>query len=435
MFSLRVASIAFCVFLLSFLSQNVFAAGSGAYRVEAPDAGAFGMGSAFVGEADTPAAVYYNPAGINQMSRPEISLGDSIVAPRAQYKTSSGDTLSERNHEYNIPNFYAVIPVKSNKFTLGFGSGSYWGLGTDWAPDSSLRYATTQANITNVDNSLVAAFQVTSQWSLAASVENDYSKADESYKFPNPSQADGGLELKATDDSWGYRLATLFRFNDKNQAGLMYRSRINHNYVGNVYADNIGAYYQGALSGIPGPALGSSFQTKAEEKAVLPQSVVMGYSFKPITKLTINADLEWMDWSSTKYQTLTFPNATPQQSAFLGLSPNPITQNWHSAWSESVGAQYAVTDQFRVRAGYYHHQSPIPSNTFNPVIPDSSSNAFTVGFGYDLTKRLSIDLAYSGLVYRARDITNTVSNVFTGTVNGKYSQYVHIGALSLTYKF
>ena len=44
--------------------NNVLAAGSGGFRVETPDAGAFGKGSAFVGEANTPGAVYYNPAGL-----------------------------------------------------------------------------------------------------------------------------------------------------------------------------------------------------------------------------------------------------------------------------------------------------------------------------------------------------------------------------------
>ena len=56
----------------------------------------------------------------------------------------------------------------------------YWGLGTNWGPNSPLQYATTQANITDVDNSLVASYQVTKQWSIAASADNDYSRADES---------------------------------------------------------------------------------------------------------------------------------------------------------------------------------------------------------------------------------------------------------------
>ena len=315
--------IGFLVAFLGLISKVAFAAGSGAYRVETPDAGAFGMGSAFVGEADTPAAVYYNPAGINQMSRPEVSVGDAVIAPRGgQYTSPSGDTIHQRNDEYNIPNFYAVVPVIPNKLTVGIGSGSYWGLGTDWAPDSSLRYATTKATISDIDNSLVVAYQVTKQWSIAASADNDYSKADESLKFSNDlsgiglgSGPDGGIELKANDDAWGYRLATMFKINDQNQVGLMYRSRINHEYEGKVYVDGIGAGYQ-FLTG-----LGSSFDTEVKEKSVLPQSVVLGYSFKPTTKWTINADLEWMDWSSTKYQTLTFPNATATTiSSFRYLS-------------------------------------------------------------------------------------------------------------------
>ena len=105
----------------------------------------------------------------------------------------------------------------------------------------------------------------------------------------------------------------MFKINDQNQVGLMYRSRINHNYLGKISINNIGPHYQAAIH------WALHFITNVEEKSVLPQSVVMGYSFKPTTKWTINADLEWMDWSSTKYQTLTFPGATPQQLAFLGL--------------------------------------------------------------------------------------------------------------------
>jgi long-chain fatty acid transport protein len=428
----RIITVTIIAFLIGLSSQNTFASGSGAYRVETPDAGAMGMGSAFVGEADTPAAVYYNPAGINQITSPEVSEGISIIAPRGQYKSSvDGHVVHEQNNEYNIPNFYAVVPIISNKLTLGVGSGSNWGLGTNWGLNNSLQFATTQASITNVDNSIVAAYQVTPQWSLAASADNDYSRVDESYNFTNFGlTSNGGLQLKGHDDAWGYRLATMFKINDQNQVGLMYRSRINHTYRGTVAVDNIGSAYSGL-------GLGSSFSTAVREKSVLPQSIVMGYSFKPTRKWTINLDVEWMDWSSVKSINLSFPNATANQLQFLGSG---VTQEeWQAAWSESIGTQYAITDKFRVRAGYYHHGQVIPNVNFNPVIPDSSSNAFTTGFGYDITKRLTIDVAYSGLFYDTRNVNNAVSSGAisnnTGSVNGKYNQYVHIGLVSLTYKF
>lgn len=434
MCSFRLIIIAVCAFLVSLCSQNAFASGSGSYALEVPDAGAFGMGSAFVGEADTPAAVYYNPAGINQMKTAEVSVGDAFIAPRGKMIQPDGNTVHAENNEYNIPDFYAVAPVIPNKLSIGFGSGSYWGLGTNWGYNGPLSYATTQANISDVDNSLVASYQVTEQWSLAASADNDYSRVDESKNYPNASGntvfgPDGGIELRAGDDAWGYRLATMFKINDQNQVGLMYRSRIDHNYTGKIAVNGISPTYQ-TFYGFNS----SNFIGNVEEKSVLPQSVLMGYSFKPTSKWTINADLEWMDWSSTKYQNLTIYNATQSQLSFLNIG-NPTPENWHSAWSESVGTQYAVTDQFRVRAGYYHHRTPISSANFNPVLPDSSSNAFTLGFGYDITKRLTVDVAYSGLIYETRDITNALLNNVGGSVNGKYSQYVNIGMVSLTYKF
>ena len=187
------------------------------------------MGSAFVGQADTPAAVYYNPAGINQMSRPTISIGDAVIAPRAQYTNTSGDTTHMQNNEYNVPNFYAVVPVIPNKLTVGIGSGSYWGLGENWGNNSLLRYAITQASLEDIDNSLALAYQVTKQWSIAASVDNDSSRADESKEFSNSGTIfgpDGNEELKASDDAWGYRLATMLKINDQNQVGL-----IPHNFL------------------------------------------------------------------------------------------------------------------------------------------------------------------------------------------------------------
>jgi long-chain fatty acid transport protein len=434
MLSFRIIVFAVCALFLSLSSQTVFASGSGGYRSETPDAGAMGEGSAFVGEADTPAAVYYNPAGINQMGTPEISIGDAFLAPRSQFRGDNGSTQNGRVNEYNVPNFYAVVPIIPNKLTIGVDGGTDWGLGENEAANGALRYATTQASLKNIDNSIVAAYQVTDRWSVAASADHDYSKADESKQYPNAFGGttlgpDGGIELRGSDDSWGYRLATMFKINDQNQIGLMYRSRINLDYKGKITINGLNPALQ-AGSGFTGPNL----ITAAEEKSVLPQSVILGYSFKPIKKLTINADLEWMDWSSSKYQTLTYPNATPLQLGFLNSGGNPTAENWHSAWSESVGAQYEVTDHFRVRLGYYHHQTPIPSANFTPVIPDSSSNGYTTGFGFDINKHLTIDVVYSLGVYQTRDVTNATLTA-ENNINGKYSQYINIGLVSLTYKF
>ena len=403
------------------MACNAFAASAGSYSLETNDATAFGMGTAFVGEANDPAAVYYNPAGMNQISEPEVSVGDAILAPRAHMTQPDGNIVHEQNNEYNIPNFYLVAPVIP-KLSIGAASGSYWGLGTNWGPNSPLQFATTQASIKDVDNTLAASYLITDQWSVGASVINDYSRADESFALPNGGGSNAVAELRAGDDAWGYGLSTMFKINDQNQIGLIYRSRIDHDYTGKVIINGANPLAYGFSNFIA---------NDVHEKLVLPQSLTMGYSFKPIAKLTINTDIKWTDWSSSKNAILSSSNATLQT---LGLTA-PVSENWHSSWTESIGTQYAFTNRFRGRLGYYHIGSPIPDATFNPRIPDSNSNGYTTGFGFDITKKLTLDVTYSMLVYDSRSIINTVSNASGGSVNGKYEQYVNIGLVSLTYKF
>ena len=64
------------IFLGTFLCAQSFAGGSGAYRLEIPDAAALAVGGAMVGQANTPVAVFFNPAGMTQIK--QAGLVDSV---------------------------------------------------------------------------------------------------------------------------------------------------------------------------------------------------------------------------------------------------------------------------------------------------------------------------------------------------------------------
>jgi len=220
----------------------------------------------------------------------------------------------------------------------------------------------------------------------------------------------------------------MFKLNDKNQFGLSYKSPIHHQYSGNLYMNGLNTTYAGYFGG-------SSFQTKAIQKLTLPQSVTLGYSLKPTNKWTFNFDLEWTDWSNYEQQTTYYPNLTNAGEIAVLSTGNPQQRSWKSVWSESLGAQYALTDRFRIRAGYAHHQTPIPKATIDTEFPDSNSNAISAGIGYDITSRLTIDIAYVADFYESRNVVNTVDNSLGAFLNGKYSAFVNIATMSLTYKF
>ncbi|MDO8675578.1 MAG: OmpP1/FadL family transporter [Candidatus Omnitrophota bacterium] len=422
---------AFAVIALSVLwGGNAFAAGSGSFRVETPDAGAMGKGSAFVGQANTPAAIYYNPAGLTQIRDTQVSVGSALIAPQVDYKNFAGDKTQMRRDTFFVPHAYLAVPI-NNKLSLGVGETSYFGLGTNWAQDSNLRYVATESVIENKDYMLTAAYQVTDQWSLAVSADNDHSKANKKKKLPQTGGTDGDFQLKARDNAWGYRLATMYKVNDRHQLGLMYRSRIKHIYEGKGYLNNLnssGSNYQAIFGG-------TAYETTLTEKFTLPQSVVLGYSFKPTNKWTVNLDVEWMDWSSVKNEAVNWRDETDTTRLLVLNDGNPASRDWKSVWSQAVGAEYAANDRLRLRGGYYHHNTPIPQTTWDPRLPDSDSHGITTGLGYDLTPRLTLDLAYSALIYEHRKIDNDVGSSSGATVDGDYKQFTNIGLMTLTYKF
>ncbi len=440
MLSLRIIVVAVCAFLLGLSGQNVFAGDNGVLKLEVPDAAALGMGGAYTGEADRPSAVYYNPAGIIQMDTIEMSAGLTLLQPQIEFKSlasANGNTSEMKRDNYLFPDVFVTTPVFKDKFYVGLGENSNFGAGNDWAANSFSRYDTVKDSSVNKDYMLVAAYKFTDQWSLGAGAIDDDSKFEhDSAVNQGSGLPDGDALFKAKDSAWGFQLATLFKLNDQNQFGLDYKSPIHHDYSGTLYLNNLNP------GGIGSPPYfnGTSFSTKALQKLTLPQSVTLGYSLKPTSKWIINFDLEWTDWSQYKQQTTYYPNVTNGNQLGVLSTGNPQARDWTSVWSESLGVQYAVTYKFRIRAGYQHHQTPIPEATFDTEFPDSDSNAYTVGFGFDITKNLTIDLAYAAVVYESRNVVNTVGSAFAGigetfSLSGKYRAFVNIAEITLTYKF
>jgi len=433
MVSFRIIVVAICTFLVGFFSQKAFAVDNGVIKLELPDAAAVGMG-AFVGEADRPSAVYYNPAGIVQMDTAEVSAGLTLLQPQIEFKSlapNNGNTSEMKRDNYLFPDVFVTTPVFKDKFYLGLGEHSNFGSGNDWHADSFSRYDTVKDSIENKDYMLVAAYKINDQWSLGVGATSDDSKLEKDSALYQGAGADGDALFKANDVAWGFDLATMFKLNAQNQFGLSYKSPIHHTYEGTLYMNGLnhgGSDYQSIFGG-------TSFSTKAIQKLPLPQSVTLGYSFKPTNKWTFNFDLEWTDWSNYKKQTTFYPNVTSSAQQAVLATGNPQAREWHSVWSESLGVQYAVTDKFRIRAGYAHHQTPIPEVTFDTTFPDSDSNAITAGIGYDITSKLTIDIAYVADFYQSRNVVNTVDAVLGANLSGKYKAFVNIGTMSLTYKF
>ena len=423
----------FCVCLLSvFLAKNGFCAGSGAYRLEVQDAEALGKGSAFAAQADNPSAVYYNPAGLTQLKgKTYVSIGASEVQPFSVYESTSGNKTERRKQLFTIPNGFVVSDLGLKKFSFGLGATSYWGLGTFWAEDSFSKYVATKSDVITQDAMLTAAYEINDNISIGVGADYVRALANKKKKLVQAGGADGDFQLKGRDkNSWGYRLSTLYKLNKNHSFGLMYRSAVDLTYKGKVYLNDLNGFglnYQGIFGG-------TSYETDMSTKSRLPQSVLLGYCFKPDDKWRFETDLEWMDWSSVKKEKIDYPSEKNAVRLAILNDGNPIQRDWRAVLSGAFGTEYKVNDNWKLRLGYLFHKTPIPQGTFDTALPDSTSNTLTLGTGYQINKNLGLDFAYAAMFFNPRKINNTVGSSSGVNINGEYRSFINVYMITMTLK-
>ena len=144
---------------------GVAGAVSGAFRVFASDSEALAKGGAFVGEADNPSAVFYNPAGLTQLEDGyHLSLGLTAIQPMVKEINPSGAETQMRLETFKVPHFYFVSGV--GHAAIGIGSTSNWGVSTDWAKDSFSAFVATKTELQDLDNLLTLSYAINDQLSV-----------------------------------------------------------------------------------------------------------------------------------------------------------------------------------------------------------------------------------------------------------------------------
>ncbi len=412
--------------IFSLSADKAFAAGSGAFRIEVVDAAAMGKGAAVVAQADNPSAIYYNPAGMTQLDgKLNISLGASIIQPFTTYKNNSGNETDMRRQIFTIPNILAVSNLGLEKFAFGIGTTSNWGTGTYWAEDSFSKYVATKSDFNTQTVMFSGAYDINDNLSIGVSADYVKSNINKKKKVDNVISEDGDFQLKGKDNSsWGYRLSSLYKLNKKHSFGIMYRSPIDIKFKGKLYIDNLNPAIYGGYN------FGSTYETEVTSKMTLPQSILLGYCYKPDDKWRFEFDVEWMDWASIQEEKIDYPSETDATRLSILNNGNPVPKDWHSTFSYAIGTEYKINDFLKLRGGYFFHKSPIPGTNFEPSLPDATSNSVTVGAGINLNKNTTLDFAYAAMFFDKRKISTTVHE----NIDGEYRTFDNIYMLTLTVK-
>ena len=436
---MRKPGILFCLGTLILPILSGLAFGSG-FEIYNQGTKALGMGGAFTAQADDPTAIFFNPAGITQLKGTQVSIGIGAIQPEMTFQSNgnsimgstAGQETSIKAQTWFIPNGYVTHKL-SDMFSIGLGSFSNFGLGVEWPRSFEGRFSqgAEKAVLTTYSFNPVIALAPVKWASFGFGPVLQYMGIDlQNLVFIAPpvppltgnrnlSQTAEG-ELKGNNWAWGGSAGLLLHLPENFHFGASYRSRVYHEITGGK--QELSLLSNGALIQSQG----------ASSKLTLPSSFTVGLAWRK-DPWTFEADAEWVEWSTYGKLEAQFSNGT-------SLS---VPKNWNNSWTYMFGVQYALkvlSHYFDLRAGYRYEESPIPSDTLDPLVPSGVRMGFCLGLGSHFGP-LTIDLGYNYVYDQPRKWNNASGDVELGPVTltrvtGTFKdKYTNILATNISYKF
>ena len=385
---------------------------------------AMGQGNAFVADASDASAIFYNPAGLNQLKRAQVYVGSFLNYPDRNF--SGGGEDSQTNHRlYKSLTTYIAIPVH-DRVALGIGFFSPFGMGTAWPPTWAGRYLTTYSSLQTYTLNPAISVKVLDNLSVAGGVDFLWSRVKLKRKTPVTFRGvtfpDGESTLNGDGNGTGYNFGVLYEPVSGVKLGAAYRSKISVTHHGDL------------TTTLPAPFPPSNIQGSAG--ITLPASLTMGIAYSRLKPFTFEFDATWTGWSS--YSTLKTNLYQPIMVNGTMTTTVTIPKNWHDAWAFRFGANYEIREGMKVRAGYIYDMTPVPDSSFDPQVPDANRHIFTVGGDIKVLSRFTLGIAYNFILTESRTKSNNIA--VNGVpvplqANGNYTSNTHSLGLSCAFEF
>lgn len=395
-------------FFLILISPSILCAS--AIRIGFKDAEATARGNAFTATADSPAAVYYNPAGLTQIDGQAISGTAYVIKLESDYTSPSGATSTDLKREFKpVPQLYYAFSPEDAPWAFGLGAYAPFGLATEWPGSSDFATLATKSELTTYDVAAVLAWELAPGLSIGAGpvfhqaegdLRRDLSPVNE-YHF----EGDG--------EALGFSAGVRWQPTKRHAFGLTYQHHYNVHLKGTT-----------GLSNTPF----ASQEAKADFQ--FPEVVIAGYSFRPAPGWNLEINVDWTNWD--RVNELAIRTAAP-----LSAPPQPF--NWRSSFFYDAGVTREFANGLSLSAGYTFAENSIPDSTYNPAIPDSDRHILSFGFGYQY-ERLAFQLGYQYAFSPDRTVDGSPASFpgsFPGgqTGDGTYRNRYHAISSSLSYEF
>ena len=357
------------------------------FGLASQDAFASARGEACVAPADNASAVYYNPAGITQITGTSLRSGlySIYVDPTYQppeTQPNAGQTYSIAKHFNFIPQIFLTHSFENSPVSVGLGIYAPYGGNADWPQNTGFRSVATKGSLTYLRINPAIAFKLAPQLSFGGGVMVDYGKIDlDQGLLANQQPFANFFHFQGDGWSLGYNLGVLWQPVETVSIGATFRSATT------ITMDGHTEFQQQPI-----PALNSPVGFPAQADFMFPLTAVFGISYRPTPKWNLEFDADYTDWSS--FGTVTLHQGTlPPAVGAVVMQDIPVILDWQPSWMYEFGVTRYFDDGWHVSAGYVYNENSVPDAYYTPLAADMDRHFFSLGAGRK-GKKFDYDVVY-----------------------------------------
>ncbi|WP_293724836.1 OmpP1/FadL family transporter [Phascolarctobacterium succinatutens] len=349
-------------------------AGAEGFAINEWSAEGVAMGGARMFAEDDAANVAYNPASITKVKGEAMKSSSTYLSPHGSYKLydRTGKEIENEPTHNKIHAGWAVgsyyVRQINDKEWFGIGAFPRFAMVSEFERGSKASSNAFFSKLNGVSVTPTYAHKFDKKWSAAVGAEINYVGLElQKNAYATPTMNVGSVQIEGESYALGWNAAANYAFDDKNEIGVVYRSRITHSLEADAKA----------YSPMP------DFNVKANAYGVvtLPDSWDIGYNHKFDKKTRLELKATRTNWST--YDAL---NVYFDKPVFG--KPNALSdKNWENGWRYAIGLEHNLSDKYTVMAGFAFDESSIPSDGGDFIVPTGLRRTYSIGARYNDKKQ------------------------------------------------
>lgn len=396
-------------------------AGAEGFAINEWSAEGVAMGGARMFAEDDAANVAYNPASITKVKGEAMKSSSTYLSPHGSYKLydrTGAEIKDEPTHNkvhagWAVGSYY--VRQINDKEWFGIGAFPRFAMVSEFERASKASTNAFFSKLNGVSVTPTYAHKFDKKWSAAVGAEINYVGLElQKNAYATPAMPVGSVQIEGESYALGWNAAANYAFDDKNEIGVGYRSRITHSLEADAKAYS------------PRP----DFKVKANAYGVvtLPDSWDIGYNHKFDKKTRLELKATRTNWST--YDAL---NVYFDQPVFG--KPNALSdKNWENGWRYAIGLEHNLSDKYTVMAGFAFDESSIPHDGGDFMVPTGLRRTYSIGARYN-DKKQTVAVALGWMDVGTLDFAGHPEKGDAYSSAHAYDSFTKIASISYQRKF